>query len=97
MASASLLSSSSIEQNSMYASHIAALRLASAGTSCHLSAVRGPRFHELAPLLEEVAALIGSLGFVAHKMRQCLLGNLAGKRRLLGRPISERRSEAMHG
>ena len=42
-----------------------------------LLAVRRPRLHQLAPLLERVAAAVGLLGLIADHMRQRRLHDLA--------------------
>jgi len=48
--------------------------------------------HQLAPLVEQIAATVGGLGFVLNRMGQGLFTNLARKIGLLGRPISKSRT-----
>src|SRR5262245_13918356 len=60
-------------------------------------AVVGPRLHELAPLLEQVAAPIGGLDGTADSMCERHFHNMI---RILGYfscPIPEGRSKPMHG
>ena len=60
-------------------------------------AVQRPFRHQPASLLEQIATPICGLDLVADRMRERHLDNLAREVRALGRPISERRAEAMHG
>ena len=57
--------------------------------------VVGPIVHEPTPTLEQVRSGIGGLDPVLHHMRQRRLDDLARMVRLLGRPVPERRAEAV--
>src|ERR1019366_5882959 len=69
--------------------HLAARRGAS-------GEVRAPCDHQLAPLLEQVAAIIGLLCFVAHGVCQGFLDHFALEVSALARPRAECISETMH-
>ena len=58
-------------------------------------AVRRPCVHELRTLVEIVATLIGSLGRVIVRMRECGLGNLSRDIGLFRRSIAKRRTKTV--
>ena len=60
-------------------------------------APRRPSSHQRPALFQRVAAPIGLLGLVADHMRERRLGDLAREMRLIARPISEGRAEAVNG
>ena len=60
-------------------------------------AERRPRLHQLAALLEQIAALVGALNAVADRMGKRELGGFAREVRRLGGPIPEARAEAVRG
>src|SRR5262249_16622081 len=66
-----------------------------AGRATWLKAIVGPRLHQPAPLLEQVATLIGLLNLITDDMGQCGLGQLAREVRVLRRPCSKGRTEAV--
>src|SRR5215470_15167010 len=70
--------------------HLARVRL-------DLGAVRGPGVHQLAALVEQVAAPIRGLDRVWDGVRQRHLGDFVRIARALGSPVAERTAEAMHG
>src|SRR5262245_4933898 len=55
-----------------------------------------PCLHQLAALLEQVAASVCGLHRVGNGVRERHLGNLAREVRALGSPVAERRAQAMH-
>ncbi len=54
-----------------------------------------PRVHEPPPAFEQVRARVGRLGPLAHDVRQRRLDDLARTVGALGRPVPERRAEAV--
>jgi len=58
--------------------------------------VRG-RLHQLAPLLQGIAAPVRPLCLIADRMGECGLGNLTRETRALACPIPERAAEAVNG
>src|SRR6266849_4234247 len=66
------------------------------GASSRLGAVPRPRIHQLAPFVEEIAALVGCFGLVAFGMRQSRFSDFGRKRSLLGSPISKCRAETVY-
>src|SRR6516162_11044206 len=60
-------------------------------------AVARPRLHQLPALREKITAAIGALDIVANAMCKCEFGGLAREGGLLGDPITEGATEAVHG
>src|SRR5262245_65433301 len=60
-----------------------------------LGAVRSPGVHQLAPLLEQVAASVGRLHRVGDGVCERHLRDLAREVRALGRPVTEGRTETV--
>ena len=65
--------------------------------SATLRTVFFPIAHELTTLVEQVATPIRGLGLVANRVRERHLCELARCVHLLGRPVSKRTPETVHG
>src|SRR5215218_10666407 len=79
--------------------HTVKVRLA--GSEAHNIARRSctvtpPRIHELAPLLQEVGALVSSLHLIWDGVRQSRFRHLTWKVGVLRNPVSKRGAEAMN-
>lgn len=59
-------------------------------------AICGPIVHEPSPLVEQIAAPIGSLNLIFDCVGQRHFGNLVGMTGAFGCPIAEARTEAVH-
>jgi hypothetical protein len=66
-------------------------------TSAFGFTVRGPRIHQLAPLLQGVASAVRLFSLVSDDVRQSSFDNFAREIRDVSRPISEAGSKAVNG
>ena len=59
--------------------------------------VRGPRIHQLAPLLQRVTPTVCLFGLVPNDMSRSGFCNFTGEAGDVARPIAEARPEAVNG